>query len=51
MEFECLDSFGRDILNEKEDVSETGSWDEEEAMYSKDGPNESDSRREYQILL
>lgn len=51
MEFECLDSFGRDILLEKDDESEPDSWDEEEPMYSKDGPNETDARREYQILL
>ena len=48
MEFECLDSFGRDILLEKEDESETESWDDEEY---KGGPNETDARREYQILL
>jgi len=51
MEFECLDSFGRDILLEKDDESETGSWDEESSPYTKDGPNETDARREYQILL
>jgi len=51
MEFECLDSFGRDILLEKDDESEPDSWDDEEPVYSKDGPNETDARREYQILL
>ena len=54
MDFECIDSFGRDIFLEKEDASETGSWDEdveEKPTYEKNGPNESDARREYQILL
>jgi DNA polymerase elongation subunit (family B) len=53
MEFECIDSFGRDIFHEKEE-SELESWEEdprERTAYKKDGPNESDAFREYQILL
>jgi len=49
MEFECIDSFGRDIFLEKEDLSETESWDEE--FEEKPKSDDSDGRREYQILL
>jgi DNA polymerase elongation subunit (family B) len=41
MEFECLDSYGRDFFREKEESSR---WTEETE-------NESDSIREYQIIL
>jgi len=54
MEFECIDSIGRDIFREKEDDSDNESWNEdprERTPYKKDGPNESDAVRMYQILL
>jgi DNA polymerase elongation subunit (family B) len=47
MEFECIDSIGRDIFLEREE-SVKRDWSEES---SKDGPTELDARRLYQILL